>query len=88
MLTFFEMTRLYWAIIFYVHLESGVFLLMYKYQDRIGPNNVFNPIHILYAVFDFSLLVCVRPTKAITIISSVKGDASNWDTLQELHRPP
>ena len=59
MLTLFEMTRLYRGIIFYVHLESGVFLLMYKYQDRIGPDNVFYIIHTLYAVFDFSLLVCV-----------------------------
>ena len=61
LLTLFEITRLYWAIIFYVHLESAVFLLMYKYQDRIGPDNVFFIIHNIYAVFDFSLLVCVSP---------------------------
>ena len=61
LLTLFEITRLYWAIIFYVHLESAVFLLMYKYQDRIGPDNVFFIIHNTYAVFDFSLLVCVSP---------------------------
>ena len=61
LLTLFEITRLYWAIIFYVHLESAVFLLMYKYQDRIGPDNVFFIIHNIYAVFDFFLLVCVSP---------------------------
>ena len=69
MLTLFEMTRLYRAIIFYVHLESGLFLLMYKCQDMIGPDNVFYIIHTLYAVFDFSLLVCVRPNNCIPMPS-------------------
>ena len=55
------MTWLYRGIIFYVHLESAVFLLMYKYQDRIGTDGVFYIIHTLYVVFDFSLLVCVQP---------------------------
>ena len=59
LLTFREMTWLYRGIIFYVHLESAVFLLMYKYQDRIGTDGVFYIIHTLYVVFDFSLLVCV-----------------------------
>ena len=67
LLTLYEMTRLYRAIIFYVHLESGIFLLMYKHQDRIGPDNVFNVIHTLYAVFDFSLLVCARQSSISNI---------------------
>ena len=61
LLTFSEMTKLYLTVVFYIHLESSVFLLIYNFQDRIGPDNVFYIIHTLYAVFDFSLLVCVRP---------------------------
>ena len=58
MLTFSEMTKLYLAVVFYIHLESSVFLLMYNFQDSIGPDNVFYTIHTLYAVFDLFIVVC------------------------------
>ena len=52
------MTKLYLAVVFYIHLESSVFLLMYNFQDSIGPDNVFYTIHTLYAVFDLFIVVC------------------------------
>ena len=52
------MTKLYLAVVFYIHLESSVFLLMYNVQDSIGPDNVFYTIHTLYAVFDLFIVVC------------------------------
>ena len=54
------MTKLNFVIVFYIHLESIVFLLMYNFQDRIGPDNVFYTIHTLYAVFDLFIVVCAR----------------------------
>ena len=53
------MTKLNIIIVFYIHLESLVFLLMYNFQDSIGPDNVFYTIHTLYAVFDLFIVVCV-----------------------------
>jgi len=57
LLRFSEMTKLNLVIVFYIHLESVVFLLMYNFQDSIGPNNVFYTIHTLYAIFDFFVVV-------------------------------
>ena len=51
------MTKLNIIIVFYIHLESLVFLLMYNFQDSIGPDNVFYTIHTLYAVFDLFIVV-------------------------------
>ena len=59
LLTFSEMTKFYLVIVFYIHLESIVFLLMYNFQDSIGPDNVFYTVHTLYAVFDLFIVVCV-----------------------------
>ena len=59
LLTFSEMTKFYLVIVFYIHLESIVFLLMYNFQDSIGPDNVFYAVHTLYAVFDLIIVVCV-----------------------------
>ena len=54
------MTKLYLAIVFYFHLESFAFLLMYHVQDNIGADNVFYAIHTIYAAFDIFILVgCV-----------------------------
>ena len=53
------MTKFYLVIVFYIHLESIVFLLMYNFQDSIGPDNVFYTVHTLYAVFDLFIVVCV-----------------------------
>ena len=53
------MTKFYLVIVFYIHLESIVFLLMYNFQDSIGPDNVFYAVHTLYAVFDLIIVVCV-----------------------------
>ena len=52
------MTKLYLAVVFYIHLESSVFLLMYNFQDSIVPDNVFFTIHTLYAIFDLFIVVC------------------------------
>ena len=51
------MTKLYLAIVFYFHLESFAFLLMYHVQDNIGADNVFYAIHTIYAAFDIFILV-------------------------------
>ena len=57
------MTKLNIVIVFYIHLESLVFLVMYNFQDNIGPDNVFYIIHTLYAVFELFFVVCVLATK-------------------------
>ena len=55
------MTKLYLVIVFYFHLESFAFLLMYHVQDNIGADNVFYAIHTIYAAFDIFILVdCVQ----------------------------
>ena len=67
------MTKLYLTVVFYIHLESSVFLLIYNFQDRIGPDNVFYTIHTLYAAFDLFIVVCVfnSDRSSITPISLV-----------------
>ena len=60
LLTFAETTKIYWALIFYIHFESGVFFLIYLYQDMMGTDNVFYIVHTLYTAFDFFLLVRVH----------------------------
>ena len=57
-MTLSEITKLYVAVVFYVHLESTVFLLMYNFQDSVGPDNVFYIVHTVYAVFDIFIVVC------------------------------
>ena len=57
LLTFAETTKIYWATIFYIHFESGVFFLIYLHQDVMGMDNVFYIVHTLYTAFDFFLLV-------------------------------
>ena len=57
LLRFSEMAKLNLVIVFYIHLESVVFLLMYNFQDSIGPDNVFYTIHTLYAIFDLFVVV-------------------------------
>ena len=64
------MTKFYLVIVFYIHLESIVFLLMYNFQDSIGPDNVFYTVHTLYAVFDLFIVVCV----CNSIYSILAGD--------------
>ena len=58
LVTLSEITKLYVTIVFYVHLESTVFLLMYNFQDSVGPDNVFYIVHTVYAVFDIFIVVC------------------------------
>ena len=60
LLTFAETTKIYWATIFYIHFESGVFFLIYLHQDVMGSDNVFYIVHTLYTAFDFFLLVRVQ----------------------------
>ena len=57
------MTKLYLVVVFYIHLESSIFLLIYNFQDNIGPDNVFYTIHTLYAVFDLFIVVCAFSSK-------------------------
>ena len=83
------MTKLYLAIVFYFHLESFVFLLMYHVQDNIGADNVFYAIHTIYAAFDIFILVsCVQSDLGFQFRQDLKpsGGGSLLHTLQELHR--
>ena len=73
LLRFSEMTKLNLVIVFYIHLESIVFLLMYNFQDRIGPDNVFYTIHTLYAVFDLFVVVWILVPKIDPNLGSFWG---------------
>ena len=70
MLKFSEMARLNLVIVFYIHLESTVFLLMYNVQDFIGPDYVFYTIHTIYAVFDLFVVVCESTPKRDPYLNS------------------
>ena len=57
LLTFSETTLLYYVLIIYIPLESGVIFLMYHIQDRINSDNVFFIVHSLSGLFDLLQLV-------------------------------
>ena len=83
------MTKLYLAVVFYIHLESSVFLLMYNVQDSIGPDNVFYTIHTLYAVFDLFIVVCAFSSERNCIPQQLQClVGALWSPLLESCRPP
>ena len=68
LLIFSETSFLYYLVILYFIIESGVFFLMYKIQDNIGPDYVFFIVHSLYGVFDLFFMVSAIHLTTNTIL--------------------